>query len=323
MLADHLTTPTPITTLHLAAAIQAILAGADSAAVAAGHALDPAELTDAVHTYQAAGLAALERRAERTWYDVRVRVADWSTAETVGTETIGPSLDRLRAAGAVTGWWFLRKHPCWRLRLLSADTAAVNKVLNEWVGAGAIERWWPTVYEAETAAFGGATGMQTVHDLFCADSLGVLEYLRQDNPALGRREISLLLLGGLMRTANLDTFECADVFDRVAHLRPAPTDTARVNRLADDVCLLLSIPNLADSELLVPSGPAAHAASWLASWQTAGRQLGRDAADGRLSRGLRAILTQVVIFHWNRLGLSAQSQGILARAATAALLPRS
>jgi hypothetical protein len=38
---------------------------------------------------------------------------------------------------------------------------------------------------------------------------------------------------------------------------------------------------------------------------------------------LRAILTHVVIFHWNRFGLSATSQGILARAATTALLPRS
>ena len=31
----------------------------------------------------------------------------------------------------------------------------------------------------------------------------------------------------------------------------------------------------------------------------------------------------VVIFHWNRLGLSVTTQGLLARAATAAFLPRS
>jgi hypothetical protein len=38
---------------------------------------------------------------------------------------------------------------------------------------------------------------------------------------------------------------------------------------------------------------------------------------------VRAVLAHVLIFHWNRLGLSAAAQGILARAATAATLPRS
>jgi len=88
------------------------------------------------------------------------------------------------------------------------------------------------------------------------------------------------------------------------------------------VRVLLSIPNPADSELFVPGGPAAHASPWLAAMRTCGQQLGHDAGNGRLDRGLRAMLTHVVIFHWNRLGLSAISQGILARAATAALLPR-
>jgi thiopeptide-type bacteriocin biosynthesis protein len=78
-----------------------------------------------------------------------------------------------------------------------------------------------------------------------------------------------------------------------------------------------------NSALFTPSGPIAHAAPWLAAFRTAGRQLGDDATNGHLDRGLRAILTHVVIFHWNRFGLSAASQSILARAAATALLPRS
>jgi thiopeptide-type bacteriocin biosynthesis protein len=326
MSADHLTTTRPPTApSEHATGVLAILAGADSDTVAADHALDPADLDDAVRTYHAAGLAALERRAAGAWYQVRVRFPDWSAAEAVGATMLGPSLDRLRADGAVAGWWFLRKHPCWRLRLLRADTAAVNRVLDELSDTGVIERWWPTLYEPETAAFGGPIGMATIPDLFCADSEGVLEYLRQDAPGLSRRELSILLLSGLMRAAELDTFECGDVFDRVARLRPAPADTdiARITKLADNVRVLLSIPNLADSELFTPGGPVAHAAAWLAALRAAGERLGHDAADGRLNRGLRAILTHVVIFHWNRFGLSATSQGILARAATTALLPRS
>jgi thiopeptide-type bacteriocin biosynthesis protein len=179
---------------------------------------------------------------------------------------------------------------------------------DELTDTGTIERWWPTLYEPETAAFGGPTGMDAVHDL-----------------GLGRRELSILLLSGLMRAAGLDTFECGDVFDRVARLRSAPADadTARIGKLADNVRMLLWIPDPADSELFTSGGPVAHAAPWLASLRSAGERLGHEAAAGCLDRGLRAVLTHVVIFHWNRFGLSAASQGILARAMTTALLPRS
>jgi len=326
MPADHLTTTCQATEPGgFAAGVLAVLAGAAPATVAASYALDPADLDDAVRTYQAAGLAALERCAERTWYQVRVQFPDWPAAEMAGATALGPALDLLRADDAVAGWWFLRKHPCWRLRLLRADSAAAGRVLDELTGTGVIARWRATVYEPETAAFGGPAGMDTVHDLFCADSAGVLDYLRQDAPApgLGRRELSILLLSGLMRAAGLDTFECGDVFDRVARLRPAPASTARTGKLAGHVRVLLSIPDLAGSELFTPGGPAAHAAPWLAALSAAGERLGQDAGDGRLDRGLRAILTHVVIFHWNRFGLSATSQGILARAAATALLPRS
>ncbi|UJW32455.1 thiopeptide-type bacteriocin biosynthesis protein [Saccharothrix sp. AJ9571] len=327
MPADCLTTTTHRTTTptDLAAAVLAVLAGADPDTVAADHDVDPVHLDDAVRTYQAAGLAALERQAADAWYQVRVQFADWSAAETVAVTMLGPALDRLRADAAVAGWWFLRKHPCWRLRLLRADIAAVDRVLDELTGAGVLARWWPTLYEPETAAFGGPAGMDAVHDLFCADSAGVLDYLRQDAPGLGRRELSILLLSGLMRATGLDRFECGDVFDRVARLRPAPTDadTARISALVDNVRVLLSIPDLADSALFTPGGPVAHAGPWLAAFGTVGRQLGHHAVGGHLDRGLRAILTHVVIFHWNRFGLSATSQGILARAATTALLPRS
>lgn len=322
MPADHLTATAPS---ELAAAVLTVLAGTDLATAAANQALDPADLDEAVQTYQTAGLAALEHRAEHAWYQVRVQFPDWSTAETVGAARLGPALDQLDAEKAVAGWWFLRKHPCWRLRFLGANTTAVNHLLEELTNSGAIARWWPTVYEPETAAFGGPAGTDTIHNLFRADSRGVLDYLRHDTPGLGRRELSVLLLSGLMRAAGLDAFECGDVFDRVTRLRPTPAeaDTARIDQLADKVRVFLSIPHLADSELFTPGGPVAHAAPWLAAFHTAGRQLGDAASQGHLDRGLRAILTHVVIFHWNRFGLSATSQSILAHAATTALLPRS
>jgi Lantibiotic biosynthesis dehydratase C-term len=59
-----------------------------------------------------------------------------------------------------------------------------------------------------------------------------------------------------------------------------------------------------------------------AGFTDAGRRFAVASSGTTLSRGLRAILAYTVIFHWNRLGLSATSQAVLARAASQAILPR-
>jgi thiopeptide-type bacteriocin biosynthesis protein len=320
MPADHLTT-----TPHQAAAgVLTVLAGTDLHIAAASIGMAPADLDDAVQTYRAAGLTALERRADQEWYQVRVQFPDWNTAESVATAELGPRLDELQASGALSGWWFVRKHPCWRLRMHHADTTAVDRRLDELTDTRTLTRWWPTIYEPETAAFGGPGGMETAHELFCADSRGVLDYLRHPTPALGRRELSVLLISALLRTAGLDWFERGDVFHRVAQLRPAPAsaDTGRIETLTGNVRTLLALPT-EGSALFAADGPAAYAEPWLTAFETAGHQLGAAAADGQLDRGVRAVLTHLIIFHWNRLGISATAQSILARAAATATLPRS
>lgn len=322
MPADHLTDAPPY---QIADGVLAVLAGAAIGTSAAENGLDPADLQEALRVYQAAGLAALERRAETGWYQLHVQFSDWDIAETAGAMRLGPHLDRLQTEGAVAGWWFLRKHPCWRLRLRGADSAAVDQVLDELTASGVLARWWPTVYEPEIVAFGGPAGVNAVHDLFCADSRGVLEYARRSAPGLGRRELSVLLISGLLHAAGLDWFERGDVFGRVARLRPTPSgvDAARVARLADGMHALLALPAQVDSPLFAPGGPVEFAAPWLAAFEVAGCRLGDAAAQGRLDRGVRAVLTHALIFHWNRFGLSATTQGILARAVIEAILPRS
>ncbi|MFD0855240.1 thiopeptide-type bacteriocin biosynthesis protein, partial [Actinomadura adrarensis] len=312
---------------QLATAVLAVIAGRDLEAAATGHGLHTTELTEAVQTYQAAGYAALERRAEQQWHQVLIEFPTWEQAETIAATQLAPRLDDLRHHTAIDNWWFLRKHPCWRIRLLTrgpnhgpTTVAAITKTLTELTDRGAINGWRSAVYEPEHAAFGGPTAMTVIHDLFCADSHGVLDYARTPSPAIGRRELSIMLLHALLDGAGLDWFERGDVFHRVAQLRPvpaAPDSAGPVNALAGKVRTLLH----ATDTLLSADGPAAFAVKWRDVFQIAGKRLGDAAADGHLDRGLRALLTHVVIFHWNRLGLSATTQGILARAATAAFLP--
>ena len=63
-----------------------------------------------------AGRAALERAATDTWQQLYIEFTDWAQAEHVFTEHILPVLLQLQNTGQIRSWWFLRKHPCWRLR---------------------------------------------------------------------------------------------------------------------------------------------------------------------------------------------------------------
>ena len=69
----HLTAAAPP---QLAAGVLALLAGADLDTAAGDVGVDPVDLDEAAIVYQAAGLSALERRAEADWYQLRVQFPD-------------------------------------------------------------------------------------------------------------------------------------------------------------------------------------------------------------------------------------------------------
>lgn len=309
--------------------VLAVLAGAPLERTAERCGMAAADLADAVEVYQAAGEAALNAPSpDGRWYQVHIEFPDWAAAERTGADHLGPILHRL--APAIGSWWFIRKAPCWRVRCRPAPGAAladtrvaVTEALDNLTAAGRVSRWWETVYEPEALAFGGPMGMEAAHALFAADSGAVLDYVRRQNgtaethPAIGRRELSILLCGALFHGAGQEWHEQGDVWHRAARLRPLPADvpTDRLRELTAGLRRLMTVDTGLRSPLLAADGQLAFAAPWAAAFATAGRALGRAAHDGILERGLRDILAHHVIFHWNRLGLPGRTQAILARAA--------
>jgi thiopeptide-type bacteriocin biosynthesis protein len=201
-------------------------------------------------------------------------------------------------------------------------TADLASAFDELTSDGRIGDWTPGIYEAETAAFGGNPGMDIAHNLFCDDSRAIVNLLRGDTIALGRRELSLLLCSTLMRAANLEWYEQGDVWHRVAQERPLPTNipTAKVTAMADEIKHAILADTTPNGPLLGATGPLASVAGWAEAFHRAGQTLAAVAGEGTLQRGLRQIITYLVIFHWNRLGLSVRTQSILAHAAHAAIL---
>ncbi|GAA1625299.1 thiopeptide-type bacteriocin biosynthesis protein [Catellatospora bangladeshensis] len=308
----------------LTAAVEAVLAGTPADTAAADAAINLAEVKAAIETYRTGGQTALHHAYDLAWFSARLTPADWDQAEGAFREQIGPRLDLLDGGNAA--WWFLRKHPHWRVRIRTANRSAAKNTLDELAAAGTITAWEPgAIYEPELAAFGGHTAMDIVHELFCADSRSLLAYVAQDPLPLGRRELSILLIRALQQHAGLDWYEAADVFDRVARMRPQPatSDLTRTERLADKLRPLLGLPAEAHSALFDATGALASASSWHDAYAKAGNQLAEAANTARLGRGLRATIAHAVIFAWNRLDLTAPAQGVLARAAATAILPGS
>ncbi len=314
-------------------AVLAVLAGTPLATAAARIGLAASDLDDAVQLYQAAGRAALAAQTTLTgWHQVHIEFPDRTTAETVMAMQVGPRLLDAEAAGIIRSWWYIRKAPFWRLRFQTtrpADTQElVRRTLDRLAAQNLVTRWWPGIYEPETAVFGGATGIDIAHQLFHAESTAVLDYLRRHDAAtpdpklIGRRELSVLLCSDLMRATGQDWHEQGDIWHRVTLMRPVGSDVNldRIAGTAQSIRRLLALDTSPETDLFGAAGPLTFARPWFTAFTAAGHTLARAAHDGTLGRGIRDVLAHHVIFHWNRLGLPDTAQAVLARAAVDSIL---
>lgn len=249
------------------------------------------------------------------WRQVNVEFPDWEHAEATAVTELAPLLHTAEAVGAITTWFFIRKHPCWRIRYIPVTGAQspIDQHLDELVSAGHFTAWTEIIYEPEVHAFGGAQSMDSAHRFFHRDSRGLLDFLR-DDAARHRRETSLMLCNLMMRAAGLDWYEQGDVWTRVAAHRALPPGSEQNsnNQLHADVHRLLSVD---PAYVIQPGGPLAAATEWASAYTEAGIDLARLNENGQLHRGLRNVLAHHVIFAWNRLGLPYGTQATLTAAA--------
>lgn len=251
------------------------------------------------------------------WQQVNLCCDTWQAAEQAAVTHLGPWLAESENSEAVDCWWFLRKGPEWRIRLLPSRgqeetvVALVDQLVAALTDVEALRRWSKVIYEPEIHAFGGQAAMDVAHRLFHADSRHILAHLahaRTDH----RRELGLLLGSRLMRGAGQDWYEQGDIWARVAEHRagghPAqpPPDTIEAARQ-----LLTAAADAANS-------PLRTAPAWPAAFDRAGRDLADLAQQGRITRGLRAVLTHHILFALNRLGIPTSQQHLLASASAVA-----
>ncbi|MFW6724770.1 thiopeptide-type bacteriocin biosynthesis protein [Streptomyces sp. MAR4 CNY-716] len=313
-----------------ARAVLSVLAGQPLDTVAREAGMEPIALADAVEVYQHAGNEALAcHELSTAWRQVYLQFPDWRCAEQTVAAHLAPVLHHLaRHEESISQWWYIRKHPCWRLRLLghpeSQAHAELGSRLDDLAATGHLSRWWPGIYEPETAAFGGTVGMLSAHTLFSADSHHILALPGRTDMPVGRREISALLCTVMMRAAGLECQEQGDVWDRVIteEHRSATQNIPhkRLTELTRQIRQILSSDTSSQGPVFGEEGVLHAIFDWAEAFRRAGNALREANISGSLHRGIRRILAYHIIFHWNRLGLSIEAQSALALAARTAIL---
>ncbi len=225
---------------------------------------------------------------------------------------LGPLVTDAEKLGAIAGWWFIRKGDTWRIRAQSPADGFVEQATACLLRADGVTSVTETIYEPETAAFGGPEAMDVAHRLFHADSRCLLGQIAQPGREL-HRELPLVLASRMLRAARQEWHEQGDCWARLAGyrddgLRPGPCPAT-----VDSVLTLLT------AEADAPASPLRARPDWSSAFEDAGRLLAGLAGQGVATRGLRAVLAHHLLFLFNRHGLSAADQYLLASAAGQAI----
>ncbi|MFI0242540.1 methyltransferase, FxLD system [Streptomyces sp. NPDC016845] len=255
------------------------------------------------------------------WRQVDLWCDSWQTAEEMAVRHAGPLLAHAVAAGDIAAWWFIRKRQSWRLRVLPTDSRATVAFLTQMTQTltdrAVINRADRVLYEPEIRRFGGAAAMRVAHDLFCHDSHHILNHLaRTRDSGDHRRELAVRLATRMMTAADQDFYEQGDIWAQIAEHRNNGSQTEPSTGTLAAVQLLIT----ADSDHR--DSPLTRTPQWPAAFEDTGRTLAALARHGCLTRGLRAVLTDHLLFAFNRLGISAQHQNILASAASRVVFHR-
>ncbi|GAA0393591.1 O-methyltransferase [Acrocarpospora corrugata] len=250
------------------------------------------------------------------WTQVSMWCPNWRVAERVAVTDLGPFLAAAEREAAIDRWWFTRKGPLWRLRVQPAPQRADHAVsalhahLEDLTARRAVQRWAATIYEPEVHAFGGDDAMEVAHTLFHLDSHHILRHLNQNGRGARdhRRELCLLLGHALMRAAAQDRYEQGDIWAEVA----AHRISGAADLLPPSADVIAAVHRLTTAHTPSAHSPLATSPGWAAAFAAAGRDLAGMAGDGRLTRGLRAVLAHHILLAWNRAGIPGPHQGVLA-----------
>lgn len=248
------------------------------------------------------------------WTEVRCSLFTAEDGPRMPWTALAAAIVEWQDEGRIDRWFFTRKPPGLRLRLLAREPAiTLQPALVAWLEhaerSDEIRGWRLAVYEPEVFRFGGPDGIELAHEHFERDSRVALRRALVAplgapftvEELLPRPLLSAIALDALVRRSVDDGAEAWDVWKRLEQIvqstgvqAPALAPAGLWAALTDVTAFTAALPPEAADLLTQVLGDAEQVAAGLRAAHTA----------GALSVGPRAWLTAAAPFHWNRLGLT-------------------
>jgi thiopeptide-type bacteriocin biosynthesis protein len=222
-------------------------------------------------------------------------------------EDVFALVDELTDERDLEGFHFVRKSPGLRLRFLLREEGggaarSLEDCAAKLVGDQLAERWFVSVYEAETFKFGGPSAMSAVHDYFSADCQAWWRWERQRSTTPSRisaRLLSVSVLNDLFAGFLEGPEEVWDVWCRVASLHGATITVGQPPAAAPMIDDLTGSANVSElAALRVYSDANAALAARFTELRESGTLLFAD----------RLVLPHLALYHWNRFGFTLASR---------------
>jgi len=249
--------------------------------------------------------------APSSWFGFRLYTSSWEDQNLL-------LLNILDQLGDTTDWWYMRKGdlgPHIRFRAYGGSIEVLCEMIAALKSEKLLTHWHLIPYEPEEYLFGGPIGMSLAHHHFVIDSRYFCSWLKgsvQYAPNVGPLEMSMTLLHYFLQSCRLERSERWDVWKRVQAYRTAPTETLDALYIDNEASLdqfLISVETL--DHLDLSKDQRSSLDQHLVRIRNLGEALAKAHATGQLTRGIRAILCWLILFHWNRWGLSLAEQAAL------------
>lgn len=266
-------------------------------------------------------IEAMSEQRERTrslWRGFRILADTWPQLQSDLVTVIAGFFTELQSEKIIQGFWYMRKSdggPHLRVRIELTKWTQEKDLLDK---IASFKKRYPhlnwsnNIYEPETLVFGGAKSIDVLHKLFQADTDFYLAWQRDlitDGTAqIGPMELSIIAISQLFKACGFGVTESWDVWMQVVHYRPGPKESL-LKTFQSNQKRIQRLWKQGDSMIHLLPDPSQ------ASWQNFTRELERTglqlrslAAHGEMERGLRKVMVWVIIFLWNRWGLSPAEQ---------------
>ncbi|WP_328433158.1 thiopeptide-type bacteriocin biosynthesis protein [Streptomyces sp. NBC_00425] len=228
-------------------------------------------------------------------------------------------VDELTESKRISCFFFVRKPPGLRLRFLLSEPGGIaekriKNCCDVLVGRRIAERWFASVYEAETFKLGGPEAVEAVHSYFSTDSRAWWRWGRmaQKKATVDARLLSLAVLNDLFLRFLEFPEEIWDVWCRVTCLHGA-----RVLGESSAV----AVPTI--ERIIGHLGPEESAI--LHAYASANTIMATRFSElheqGRLLFAYRFVLPHVALYHWNRYGFTPSDRTHMFNAMTHAWSP--